>query len=293
MILISLALAGAPVATVEMVLRAASGRDVPVRLVHPPCTPGRTMPFIVFSHGANSSPAKYDRLTGGWAARGYLVAAPLHADSPEHPNGGKLSPADSWSFRIADMRLMLDRKADIERASGCRPDLRRVAAAGHSYGALIAQVMGGARRVGQPDQRDRRIKAVVAFSPPGPIPNYMTAEGWAGIAVPMFVQTGTADLVPPIAPTWQAHKVSWTVSRTPGVLFVGAGADHYFGNRIGRPERPDPPPSVLEAFDAAVTLSADFLDWTVRAKAGAAERLAPEAVARSWSSTIIAEYQRR
>lgn len=235
------------------------GRSVHVRVAHPACRHGERKPLLIFSHGANSAPAKYDRLTRAWAERGFLVAAPLHADSPDHPGGGKVTQAQSWDFRVADMRALLDRADKVTSVAGCRPDPSRVAATGHSYGALIAQVLGGARKVGGPDQRDSRVKAVVAFSPPGPIPGYMAPEGWDSLAVPMFVQTGTADVLPMIAPSWEAHRVSFDRQwGEPALLFVGKDVDHYFGNIIGRPERTRAPATA--AFAEAVNLSIRFLE---------------------------------
>lgn len=243
--MLALALAAA-----ELVLAAPDGRQVPVRLQAPPrCRRGETLPLILFSHGANSAPAKYDRLTAGWAARRMLVAAPAHADSTD--------PAGSAARRLADMRLLIDEAPALEQTSGCRIDRARVAAAGHSYGALVAQMLGGARLADGLDRRDARVRAVVAFSPPGPIPDYVSATGWSSIAVPMFVQTGTADIVLMFAPAWQAHRASYDAARVRRMLFVGDGVDHYFGNLIGRPERTEPP--ATRAFEAATALSARFM----------------------------------
>jgi predicted dienelactone hydrolase len=275
-----------------VMLTAPDGRPMAVRLLHPLCEKGRRYPLLLFSHGANSAPAKYDRLTSGWAERGYIVAAPLHADSPDHPGGGKVDQARSWSYRIADMRLLMDRSSDLERASGCRAAAGRIAAAGHSYGALVAQALGGARVENQPDARDRRIRAVVAFSPPGPIPGYISTSGWEGIAVPMFVQTGTADVLPMVAPTWDKHMASFEASRAPAVLFVGEGVDHYFGNIIGRPERPPAGGGVTRAFAAALDLSTDFLRAELDRDPRARQRLDPASVKARYAGAL-ARYERR
>jgi hypothetical protein len=73
----------------------------------------------------------------------------------------------------------------------------------------------------------------------------------------MLVQTGTADVIPPIAPTWEAHRISFDTSPAPAVLFVGEEVDHYFGNIIGRPEREERPRFVQ--FEAAIATALDLV----------------------------------
>jgi pimeloyl-ACP methyl ester carboxylesterase len=277
----------------QLTLTGAGGRAVEVRLLHPRCTAATTQKLLLFSHGANSAPAKYDRLAAGWAARGFVVASPLHADSPDHAGGGKVEQANSWRYRVEDMRLLIDQAGELSKATGCRLAKDQVAATGHSYGALVAQALGGARLANQESARDGRVKVVVAFSPPGPIPNYIEPAGWSQIEVPMFVQTGTADALPMIAPTWDKHLVSYEASRAPAVLFVGEGVDHYFGNIIGRPERPEPTQDVTSAFAAAVDLSTDFLRVELNDDKQARARLDADAVRARYPRAILTRYERR
>jgi pimeloyl-ACP methyl ester carboxylesterase len=241
-------LVGTPAAAAQDgTLVLADGRQVPVRRWQPP---GKPRGLIPFSHGANSSGAKYDRLCGALAAAGFLVAAPTHADSPDHPGGGSIPRERGIPLRLADMRGLI--------AEGVAAGLP-VIAAGHSYGALIAQMLGGAG--GAPDAA---VAAVVAWSPPGPFPPAITADLWKTVARPMLVETGTADTLPMMAPTWDVHRVSHDVAPTPGVLFVGAGVDHYFGNIICRPERTEPPQEAQFADALAVTLA--FVDAVLAGK---------------------------
>ena len=232
----SAAIAVPPARDGQLVL--ADGRSNPVRRWQPP---GKPRGFIPFSHGANSSGAKYDRLCGALAAAGFCVCAPTHADSPDHPGGGKIPREQGIPLRLADMRGLI--------AEGVAAGLP-VIAAGHSYGALIAQMLGGAG--GAPEAA---VEAVIAWSPPGPFPPAITANLWKTVARPMFVETGTADMLPMMAPTWDVHRVSHDVAPGPGVLFVGEGVDHYFGNIICRPERTEPPQEAQFADALAVTLA--------------------------------------
>jgi pimeloyl-ACP methyl ester carboxylesterase len=224
---------------------------------------GKPRSLIAFSHGANSRADKYDRLFERLAAAGHKVVAPTHADSPDHPGGGKIAREDGIPMRLADMRAIL-------APAGGVPTI----AAGHSYGALIAQMLGGAGTT-----PPERVKAVVAWSPPGPFPPAITAETWKSLARPQLVVTGTADTLPMMAPTWDVHRVSFDVAPGPAALFVGEGVDHYFGNIICRPERPDAPQTAQ--FDDAVAVTLAFIDKVLAGKplAGLARKPVP---GRSW-----------
>jgi hypothetical protein len=77
------------------------------------------------------------------------------------------------------------------------------------------------------------------------------------------------------------------------VLFVGEGVDHYFGNIIGRPERPEPTQDVTSAFAAAVDLSIDFLRAELNDDSQARARLDAGAVRGRYPRTILTRYERR
>ena len=243
MLVAVLLLAAAPafaaddIASTDIVLTAPDGRAVPVRLTWP-VRGSKRLPLLVFSHGANGTLDGLVLIQRS-LTRGRIVAAPRHPDSEANPDLAKVDRTKVFGQRVADMRLVLDASPEIERLTGKRIDQTRIAAGGHSFGALIAQALGGAK-VGAPaqDWRDARITRVIAFSPPGPIAIYAESAGWAAMTVPQFVQTGTADIVPMMASQWQAHMVSFEAAQVPGsVLWVGNGVDHYFGNRIQRLSR--------------------------------------------------------
>ena len=243
--------------SVDTVLTAPDKRQVPVRITWPKGGE-RRLPLLLLSHGANGTLDGLAMLQLG-LTRGRIVAAPRHPDSEANPDLAKVDRALVFGQRIADMKLLLDSIPAIERLTGKRVDTAHIAAAGHSFGALIAQALGGAR-VGAPaqDWRDARIGLVVAFSPPGPIPGYAEPAGWAAMTAKQFVETGTADVVPMMAPQWQAHLASFEAAQVPGsVLWVGHGVDHYFGNRIQRLSRTAPDQNA--AFQRATDLADAFL----------------------------------
>lgn len=228
---------------------------VPLRLWLPASLHERSR-AVAFSHGANANARKYDELSVRLAAEGHAVAAVLHRDSPDHPSGTAPGREEGWRLRLAEMRAAL---AHLERRVPGRP----MVAAGHSYGALVAQALGGARTEWADDGGpvpDPRVARILAFSPPGPLPGFVTAGGFARIARPMLVVTGTADVLPVIAPTWEAHRASFEAATvSPRWLWVGDGVDHYFGNRIGRPERADDADQAA-LFEAAVETALAFLE---------------------------------
>ena len=179
------------------------------------------------------------------------MLAPLHVDSAEHPDTSKFPGLASWKARIEDMRAL---SAHI----GQRPWI----AAGHSYGGLVALTMGGAAGIPPAGMTgplsDPNVRAVIAFSPPAPIPVLMTREGYAALGVPALIQTGTAD-DPPGPDGWEGHLAPFEAA-APGRHRYGLvleGVDHYFGGAICRYEVPGP--KQLARLDDANRIAGLFL----------------------------------
>jgi predicted dienelactone hydrolase len=248
-------------ATADTVLTTPTGRAVKYRVVWPEGAQ-RPLPVLLLSHGANGTLDGLANLQRG-LARGRIVIAPQHVDSEANPDLAKVDRTTTFPLRIEDMRLPLEQAAKIETVTGARIDMGRIAAGGHSYGALIAQALGGAEVGVQGSSNrtwtDARVTRVLAISPPGPFGNLFTAEGWSKMTVPQFVATGTADVVPMLAPKWEAHMVSFDAGRVSGsALWVGRGVDHYFGNKVQRLTRDAPDQSA--GFALALDLSNAFLE---------------------------------
>lgn len=231
-LLVATAAARVSASTREMWI-AEDGREIDVAIWRPSSKPvGR----IHFSHGAASSPWKYENLLAPLCATGYEIFAPLHVDSTEHPLTSQFKGMASWITRLQDMRaLSLRDKSDY-------------IAMGHSYGALVSLTLGGARPLGTDrsanDPRDARVKAVVAMSPPGPIAGFVDSRAYSFLDVPALVQTGDRD-VPMGLPgaRWQDHLLAYDSASANGSRYalVLEGVDHYFGSAICRPELPAPP----------------------------------------------------
>lgn len=257
---------GKPVAERRFMLTGQDGREISVSEWKPR---GRPRALLLFSHGAASSPRFYEALFAPWLAAGFHILAPLHVDSTEHPRIKDFPGLASWKARIEDMRAL---SAHVGR----RPWI----AAGHSYGGLVALTMGGAAAI-PPEGisgplSDGNARAVVAFSPPAPIPVLCTAEGYGKIAVPALIQTGTKDIAPGSTADsegWRGHLVPYDAAAPGGGRYglILEGVDHYFGGAICRYDLPGP--KQTERLADAASVSALFVEAYGRAEPAAARRL--------------------
>lgn len=261
------AMASPPTAERQFTLAGPDGREIRISEWKPR---GQAKVVILFSHGAGSAPRFYDALFGPWVGAGFHILAPLHVDSTEHPRTKDFPGLASWKARIEDMRT-------LSTHVGQRPWI----AAGHSYGGLTALTLGGAAAVVPEGLRgplaDPNARAVVAFSPPAPIPVLCTAEGYAKLAVPALIQTGTKDIVPGITTTdgegWRGHLVPYEAA-APGNNRYGLvleGVDHYFGGAICRYDLPGP--KQLDRLADAAAISGLFIDAHARSNRAAHSRL--------------------
>ncbi|MCG8442439.1 MAG: hypothetical protein MI723_11575 [Caulobacterales bacterium] len=233
--------AGPGVRESNVALTAAGGRAVPARLFTP-ADGCEACPLIVFSHGAFATYDRYDVLLHAWAAGGHAVIAPLHVDSEEHPERDAYDQNATLGPRLEDYAVAAALAAAGEDET--LPDgvtlSGETIAAGHSYGALIAQMAAGATvdaSVGVAMAEDAAAPlAVIAISPPGPLPDYVGPDNWAAIAAPMLVVTGTEDVLPNFVPEWELHLVSYEAAPA-GLSYalVFEGMDHYFNGAFGRP----------------------------------------------------------
>jgi predicted dienelactone hydrolase len=133
--------------------------------------------------------------------------------------------ATDWKNRAQDITLVIDSLDQLEQKYPelvGKMDHAKIGVAGHSYGALTAMLLAGARSSAETpaiDVTDARVKAVIAMSPQGMDPHLgLTAESWANVRKPMLFITGSNDR------SGQAHDAAWR--RDP---FVNSPAgDKYF-----------------------------------------------------------------
>lgn len=197
------------------------GKQLPLRIRIPLQATGPA-PIVVFSHGAGGSRDAFPDLSSSWASRGYIVIHCTHDDSIQlrRQKGEKLDQliANPKSLksdvkpmeRLADVKLIIDKLSDIEKAITARRgaeklhiDTARIAIAGHSAGALTTQMAIGVKvrgtRVGAglltpTDVGDSRIACAIVISGQGLTNRMMTKDSWSEVAKPMLVISGSKDV---------------------------------------------------------------------------------------------------
>ena len=250
---------GYRVAVTEFDLPVEPDRAAVVR-VYAPENAG-SYPLIVFSHGALAAPERYDELLFSWALGGYVVAAPLHIDSELLQHATPPAREEVWRSRQADVIALAARPDALRNqlAEGVTVAASPWVAAGHSYGAFVAQVIAGAASEWDDLARPAPPDALIALSPPGPLAGFIGPDAWIGLDVPQLLLTGTADVLPGFIDDWQAHAAAHEQAGGPDQwLWVGVDVDHYFGRLMGRLDRDSEPQTAQ--FQSARDAMARFLD---------------------------------
>jgi pimeloyl-ACP methyl ester carboxylesterase len=267
------------------------GRTITIKLFAATARARRKSGFIVFSHGANSSGALYDAMLAPLAAAGFVVAAPTHVDSEANPNRARYSQADIFATRLRDLNLITEARVALATqmgAGGSKFEAQNTVIAGHSYGALMAlylvgarqTLMGGASGALPPSIANPLFRAAIAVSPPGPIPGFLTPEQFGTINRPILVTTGQKDILPGFVDDWRSRLIAFETSpRDPAYCAILPDVDHYFGGAIGRLTQPGPPQRIsLEATNHVAGLFARGFGAGDRASVRALNALAARPV---------------
>lgn len=182
-------------------------RPVPARLYLPrAATPGAPVPLVVFSHGIGSTRERYRWIGQHLAGQGVACLHPQHVGSDRHVWTGNPLAVIARLFdaaqegeavaRVGDLRFALDSLLAGELAPHL--DVRRIALAGHSYGANTTLLAAGAvvQREGRPlSLRDERARAAIVLSAP---PFYGEGDPQrilAGVGIPSLHVTATEDVI--------------------------------------------------------------------------------------------------
>lgn len=189
-----------PVEVVNHTLRdSARERDIPIRVFLTPSSD--PAPVILVSHGLGGSLEDGAYLGRHWSARGYVVVYMQHAGSDE-PIWRDVPPearAEAVT-RAASPEQLLNRIQDVafvlnfgksDHVLRERMDTDRVGIAGHSFGAVTAQAVGGAR-IGFLNFHDARIKAALMMSPSAPRVG-TPEQAFGRVGIPWMLMTGTRD----------------------------------------------------------------------------------------------------
>lgn len=182
-------------------------RPVPVRLYWPTLQAAAApVPLVVFSHGIGGSRRGYSYLGQHWASHGIASLHLQHVGSDRHlwfgnPLGlvGRLQDAAQEQEAVErprDLSFALDQL--LASPMGNHIDRRRIAAAGHSYGANTTLLAAGAR-VQRGDRvvelHDERLAAAIVVSAPPFYGERELARILASVTVPSLHVTATGDVI--------------------------------------------------------------------------------------------------
>jgi dienelactone hydrolase len=167
-------------------------------------------PLVVFAHGWNSDPGVYASLLEGWAAAGFVVAAPVFPDSTDLNPG---SPVSDYADQALDITFVIssllhDRTVPI--------DPTRIAVTGHSDGGTDVALMAL-----DPAYADRRVRAYVCMS--GEMPSGVAPYDVATTPAAVLFAVGSDDeygLYPLTTQVFQAAQASAKA------MLVEPGGDH-------------------------------------------------------------------
>jgi predicted dienelactone hydrolase len=283
---------------------------LPLR-VHFPTT-GGPYPVVLFSHGFGGDRSTFAPIGQHWASHGYVVIHASHADglgrqarsnddsgAPEAPAGrarrggllGGLNDPTKISGRVGDLVLVLDHLDELpKRAPGLagRIDAKAVAAAGHSFGAYTAMLLGGVTADLGKDKaksfRDERVQCVLAISGQGTGQQGLTATSWEPLQRPMMTITGTRDRGA------GGQGVDWKkepfLLSPPGdkYLVVIDGANHMsFGGALG--------PRGSAITDVVKRCTTRFLDAYLKAAEPSKQYLQSDALAKDSAGKCAIEHK--
>ncbi|HEX8153701.1 MAG TPA: alpha/beta fold hydrolase [Thermoanaerobaculia bacterium] len=218
---------------------AARNKELEMSIEYP--TKAGPHPLIIFSHGFGGSSRGYVGLSSYWASYGYVVIKPTHADSGtaqtlrEAAEVWETQTAADHRNRVQDVRFIID---SIDALEAKYPELKgkidreRIGVGGHSYGALTAVMIAGAKTFEQSGassrQTDARVDAIVAMSPQGPEANIgLTEQSWDEIQIPALFMTGTGDRGPGgREPSWRREPFERAAAGDKWFISI-PGAQHF------------------------------------------------------------------
>lgn len=218
--------------------------------------PANVRGVAVFGHGYGGAPANYPKLMAALAEHGWMVVAPLHVDSMRHRERTKYDQRGAFMTRVAD-------QAAAAGLAGRLAPGQPLVAIGHSFGALLAAIQGGALGNVVP-ARNPDVRAVLMLSSPGRLPGLSEKANFASLAAPLMLVTGDKDIVPGFITDPAQHLLAYEGStREDAIALVVRNGSHNIAERDSGAGR-----------DRAMTATLDFLDAYGRGDAAARRRLA-------------------
>jgi predicted dienelactone hydrolase len=182
-----------------------------------PARDGSPFPVIVFAHGLDSNAIIYFPLISQWAEAGFVVVAPTFPLSNLYAPGG--ATAKDLVQQPGDLSFVLTQVLDLSATKGNllsgMIDPRRIAAVGHSLGAMTVLALAENTCC-----EDRRVDAAVIID--GTEATFGNGKFFEGRTVPILVLHGTADETIPYA---DGEKI-YDDAKTPKYMISLIGAPH-------------------------------------------------------------------
>lgn len=218
-------------------------------------------PVIVFSHGFGAGKDAFAPIGRHWASHGYVSIHPQHADAINRDKPGKgglpgegvaremlrerLRQAgglkgiggspDQIAARVRDVSAVIDALDQIEEkvpALKGKLDREKIGVAGHSYGACVSMLIGGATiDVGGKLRTfaDARVKCVLPISAAGTGEYGLTKDSWKGCKGPALYVTGTKDIRPGHEFAWRKEPFDLSPKGDKFLLVVDGATHFHFG----------------------------------------------------------------
>jgi predicted dienelactone hydrolase len=140
-----------------------------------------------------------------------------------------------WQNRVRDVSFLIDSLPALQKQYpklAEKIDASRIGVGGHSYGAWVSQVIGGAKinlPEGEKTMADKRVKAVLLLSPQGIVPGTLgmkNEHSWDELRIPMMVMTGSLDGgLEGQVPEWRKQPFRYAPPGNKYLVFFN-GADH-------------------------------------------------------------------
>ncbi len=200
----------------DFVDQARGGRVVPYKIYYPSAHGLAHLPVIIWSHGLGGGRDGAAFLARFIASYGYVVVHPQHHGTDTSLWEGQ--PGHPWDVirkAVIPRRTTIDRFLDIPFVLDCLPglaedqpevgahmDLQRAGMAGHSFGALTAQVMAGQAFPDEQEQLVRfyedRFRAGILYSfvPMAHLTAAPPDDLFGPMTWPLLFMTGTQDSSP-------------------------------------------------------------------------------------------------
>lgn len=186
-------------------------RIIPIRIYLP--EDKADSPLVLFSHGLGGSRRSFSYLAKAWRELGFSTVFIQHPGSDEDMLKGvaphrveevmrEAAGRSNFTLRIADIPAVMDQLHEWSRQPEHplygRIRTKRVGVAGHSFGAMTAQALGGQRfgfGIGRAHFADDRIVAALMLSPSPPIAG-TNRMAFGRVDTPWMLISGTDDYSP-------------------------------------------------------------------------------------------------